>query len=285
MPQIAQRLREPAAFVLLAYAAISTLFYTIDFLFAPGNPCASQFCAGPDFSDRAPAAISQLLSPVLVIVLLAAVVLAHVGTHLKSAKVISLVALIVAGVAALFGLIAVFSSFGSHSGGWSKTEDFFLGLAQLAVLGVAGWLILGYFQQHAPARPAAGFGQPPQGFQQQWQQPGQWQGQPQQGPGPQGQPQQWGQPQGQGQPQPPANPVQQPAAQPWGPPPPAPPQQQQGQQQGQGFGGDGPGSDSMMTQAIPAMPQTPQAPPAPPAGQAPPETQQFPPVGNWTTEG
>ena len=35
MPPIAQRLREPAAFVLLAYGALSTLFNTITFLFKP----------------------------------------------------------------------------------------------------------------------------------------------------------------------------------------------------------------------------------------------------------
>jgi hypothetical protein len=280
MPQIAQRLREPAAFALLAFAVLATLFRTIDFLFAPGQTCFGSVCSGPNFSTRAIGAVDGLANPLMALVLVAAVFLAHFGTHLKQAKVVSLVALVTAGVALLFGAVALFASFGADGyTGWSKTESFFVGVAELAVYGIAAWLLLGYYQQHAPAQPKSVIGGPPP--QVQFQQPGQWQqpGQTQQQAPAQGQwnppvpqqqpPQQWGQ-----QPQQPQG--QQPQGQPWGtpPPPPAPPQQQ-------GFAG---GSDSMMTQAIPAVPQ-PQQPqqPAPPQ-QAAPETQQFPPVGNWTSE-
>ena len=54
MPPTAQRLREPAAFVLLAFGAISTFFFTISFLFGPGDSGASTF------SSRAPGALAAL---------------------------------------------------------------------------------------------------------------------------------------------------------------------------------------------------------------------------------
>ena len=265
MPQIAQRLREPAAFALLAYAALSTLFYTIDFLFAPADSCSGPYCSGTKFADRATVALGNVPSLILVIVLVAAMAIAHFGTQLKSAKIITLIALITAAVAELIGVIALFSSFGSGEQAWSKTEGFFIGAAQLAILGIVTWIILGYYQQHAPARPAGGFpGQPPQGFQQQqWQQPGQWQQQSPQGQAPPPPPQpQWGQQAPQSQ---------QPPAQTWGPPPPPPPGQ---------AGFSAPSAESMATQVIPAAPQNPPAPPAPPTS----EGQHLPPVGNWTAE-
>lgn len=263
MPPTAQRLREPAAFVLLAFGAISTFFFTISFLFGPGDSGASTF------SSRAPGALSALVDPVVAAALVGAVYLAHQGTHMKAAKPISLVALISIGVAALFGVVALFSTFGVDGySGWDKTVSFFVGVAKLGIDGVAGMLILGYFQQHAPARPAA---PPAPAFapQGQWQQPQQ-QWQPQ---APQGQPvpqQQWGTPAPQQQP--PVPPQQQ-----WGTPAPQP---QQAPQQPQG-GYQGGGTDSMMTQAIPTMGQSlPQNnPPQPPAENGGPFQ-----VGNWTSE-
>jgi hypothetical protein len=244
--------------VLLAYGAISTLFNTITFLFGPGE-------TGSTFSQRAVGTTNVLLNPVVIGGLVGAVVLAHVISHLKLAKIISLVALVSIGVAALFGVVALFSAFGADSmvtTGWGKTVNFFVGIAELGVAGVAGWLVLGYFQQHGPATPAQPqFNQPPQG---QWNQQPQQQWQPPQTNAPAPQP--WGPPPaGQQQPQ---------APQQWGPPP------QQGAPQGGGFGGQ---SDSMATQAIPAVPPAHQQ--QPPQQQAAPETQQFPPVGNWTSEG
>ena len=263
MPPTAQRLREPAAFVLLAFGAVSTFFITISFLFGPGDRGMSTF------SSRAPGAVSGLLDPLIAAALVGAVWLAHHGTQLKAAKTISMVALITIGVAALFGLIAIFSTFGSEGAtGWDKTTFFFIGIAKLGIDALAGLLILGWFQQHAPVRPAApAF--PPQ--QQPWGQPPQqqWQPQGQPGPAPQGVPgqQQWGTPAPQQQ-VPPQQQWGTPAPQPQGQPPQAPPQ----------GGFQGGGTDSMMTQAIPTMGQ-PQNPPQPPAeGQGP-----FP-VGNWTSE-
>jgi hypothetical protein len=298
MPEIAQRLREPAAFALLAYAALSTLLYSIDILFGPGQDgtCGTTLC-GAGFSNRAAGELETLTSPLVAAALVGAVVLAHVQSHIKMAKNVALAALITTGVALLVGVISLLAGFGSDYGGWAKTETFFIGAAELAVLGIAGWFILGYYQMHAPAAPTQAFApqNPPVQFQQpgQWQQPAQTQAAPAPAQGqwnppapPQQQqqqaPQAWGPPAQQPPPQAP-----QPQGNPWGPPPSAAPQQPQPPQQ-QGFGG---GAESMMTQAIPTIPRPPQPsqPPQPPQPPVPPqqpapETQQFPPVGNWTTD-
>ena len=258
MPPIAQRLREPAAFVLLALGAISTLFHTITFLFAPGQSDNGFGGAGTSFSYRAYSYGTELLNPVVIGALVGAVMLAHVQSHLKTAKVLSLVALITVGVAALFGLVALFAAFGADGvPGWDKTQNFFVVLAQLAVAGVAAWLILGYFQQHGPARPAPGYGQQPPA--QQWGQPPQQQWQPPQTQAPA--PGAWGPPPAQ---QAPVAPPQQ-----WGQPqPPIPPQ-----------GAPGGGSpDAMMTQAIPTVP------PAAPGAGGPQDGGGSLPVGNWTSD-
>ena len=265
MPPIAQRLREPAAFVLLAFGALSTLFNTITFLFGPGEN-NNGLGGGPSFSDRAAAEVGNLLSVVVVAALVGSVVLAHLPSHLKQVKVISLVSLITLGVADLFGVVALFSAFGANAAtGWDKTSTFFISLGELGVAGIGTWLVLSYFQQHQPAKPAPP-AQPVGGFQQPQQQ---W------GPGPQQQPQQ------QWQPQPPQ---QAPQGQPWGPPPPQqqapqqpvpqqqPPQPQWGQPQPQHD------ADSMMTQAIPTVP------PAPQGQQQPPQQDGGLPIGNWTAE-
>jgi hypothetical protein len=255
MPPIAQRLREPAAFVLLAFGALSTLFNTITFLFGPGENNVG-LGGGPSFSDRAAAQVGSLLSVVVVAALVGAVFLAHWPAHLKQAKALTLMSLITLAVADLFGVVALFSAFGANGAtGWDKTSTFFISLGQLGVAGVGSWLVLGYFQQHQPAQPAGGF-QP--------QQPQQW------GPGPQ---QQWQQP---------PVPQQQPQGQqqPWGPPPQQqapqtgqqqPPQPQWGQPQQQD-------ADSMMTQAIPTVPPSQQG------QQQPPQQDGGLGIGNWTSE-
>ncbi|MEY9934895.1 hypothetical protein ABH926_009566 [Catenulispora sp. GP43] len=260
MPPIAQRLREPAAFVLLAFGALSTLFNTITFLFGPGES-NNGLGGGPSFSDRAAMQVSNLLSVVVVAALVGAVYLAHSPAHLKNAKVLTLLSLATLGVADLFGVVALFSAFGANGAtGWDKTSTFFISLGQLGVAGIGSWLVLGYFQQHQPAAPAPGFqpqqqqqwGPAPQ--QQQWQQPPA----PQQQPQPQGQQQPWGPPPQQQAPQQPG--PQQPPAPQWGQPQPQ---------------GD---ADSMMTQAIPTVP------PAPQGQQQPPQQDGGLGIGNWTAE-
>ena len=255
MPPIAQRLREPAAFALLAFGALSTLFNTITFLFGPGGN--NGLGGGPTFSQRAAEEVENLLSVVVVAALVGAVFLAHSPSHLKNAKVISLLSLVTLGIADLFGVVALFSAFGADgSTGWDKTSTFFISLGELAVAGIGSWLVLGYFQQHQPAKPAQ-----PAGYQQ-----------PQWGPAPQQPQQQWPQ-------QPP-----QPQAQPWGPPPqqapqqPVPPQQQPPQPQW-GQPQQQQNTDSMMNQAIPTVPPAPQGQP-----QQPPQQEGGLGIGNWTSE-
>lgn len=270
MPPIAQRLREPAAFVLLAFGALSTLFNTITFLFGPGEN-NNGLGGGPSFSDRAAMQVSNLLSVVVVAAVVGAVYLAHSpAPQLKNAKVLTLISLITLGVADLFGVVALFSAFGANGAtGWDKTSTFFISLGQLGIAGIGSWLVLGYFQQYQPAKPVGGF-QPPQ--QQQW------------GPAPQQQ--QWQQPPAQQQPQ-----GQQ---QPWGPPPQQQAPQQTGQQQPPApqWGQPQPqgDADSMMTQAIPTVPPAPQGQQGQ-HGQHGQHGQQQPPqqdgglgIGNWTAE-
>lgn len=265
MPPIAQRLREPAAFVLLAFGALSTLFNTITFLFNPGGN-NNGLGGGPTFSQRAHDEVGNLLSVVVVAALVGAVYLAHSPSHLKQAKALTLMSLITLGVADLFGVVALFSAFGADGAtGWDKTTTFFISLGELGVAGIGSWLVLGYFQQHQPAQPAGGV-QP----QQQW------------GPGP-GPQQQWQQPPAPQQPP-------QGQQQPWGPPPQQqapqtgqqqPPQPQWGQPQQQD-------ADAMMTQAIPTVPPAQQGQ----HGQHGQHGQQQPPqqdggglgIGNWTSE-
>ncbi|WP_194907690.1 hypothetical protein [Catenulispora rubra] len=273
MPPIAQRLREPAAFVLLAFGALSTLFHTITFLFGPGEG-GSGLGGGVSFSDRAALEVMAILSVEVTVALVGAVWLAHAQSQLKNAKLITLVALIAFGVMDLFGVVALFSSFGANQAGafdangalfgtgWGKTQMFFVSAGELAVAGIGSWLVFSWFQQHQPAKPA----QPVGGFQQPQQQ---W------GPGPQPPQQQWQQ-------QPPQQ--QAPQGQPWGPPPPhqqapqqpvpqqQPPQPQWGQPQPQHD------ADAMMTQAIPTVP------PAPQGQQQPPQQDGGLPIGNWTSE-
>jgi hypothetical protein len=269
MPPIAQRLREPAAFVLLAFGALSTLFHTITFLFGPG------YNGGSSFSDRAGIEVTMLLSVEVTAAVVGAVWLAHVQSHLKLAKVITLTALITLGVMDLFGVVALFSSFGANQApaidtngalfgtGWGKTQTFFIALGELAVAGVGSWLVLGYFQQYQPAKPVGGFQQP------QW------------GPPPQ---QQWQQQAPQQQ----VPPQQAPQQQPWGPPPQQAPQQQVPQQQPPQpqWGQPQPqqDADSMMTQAIPTVPPAPQGQQQQPPQQIPPQQDGGLGIGNWTAE-
>jgi hypothetical protein len=267
MPPIAQRLREPAAFVLLAFGALSTLFNTITFLFNPGGN--NGLGGGPTFSQRAHDEVGNLLSVVVVAAVVGAVYLAHWPAHLKQAKALTLASLVTLGVADLFGVVALFSAFGADGAtGWDKTTTFFVSLGELGIAGVGTWLVLGYFQQHQPAAPAG----------ERFQQP-QWGP----GPGPQQPPQQWQQP---------PVPQQQPQGQqqPWGPPPqqapqptgPQPPQPQWGQPQPQQQD-----ADAMMTQAIPTVPPAQQGQHGQHGQQQPPQPPQQDgglPIGNWTAE-
>jgi hypothetical protein len=160
--------------VLIAYGALSTLFNTITFLFAPGENNVvvngETVSTAPSFSDRAHLEVGSLLSVDVIAALVGAVMLAHLATHVKNAKIIALISLVALGVADLFGLVALFSAFGANGAtGWDKTSTFFISLGQLAIAGLGTYLVLAYFQQHAPAAPAQAFNQ--QAPANQWGQP------------------------------------------------------------------------------------------------------------------
>jgi hypothetical protein len=92
-------------------------------------------------------------------------------------------------VAAVFGLVAFFASFGADVSGTDKFAFFLAGAGGAAAIGVAGWYTWLTWQTHAPARPAAPAAAPAAAPN--------WGGpqQPGQPVAPQGQPQAQGQPQ------------------------------------------------------------------------------------------
>jgi hypothetical protein len=252
MIEATKKLREPAGFALVVSVAVVLLFSIIDLLFSESGTGASGIAAIPKFADRAAASTGNFLDPLLAVLLVVAVVLVNglgaIEGRTRQAKVVTLVALIDFGVALLFGVISLFSTFGSDASGRDNISSFFVNIATGAVVGVAAWFTWLVYQGHMPARPATGWqGGPSSGYQPQQQG---WGGPPQQQGGYQAPP-----PGGYGFPQQPQ--------------PPAPPQGQPPQ-----------------TQFIPptpgGQPPQPPMPPQPPQGGEPGnsgQTQVFPPVG------
>lgn len=221
-----QRLREPAAWVLLAAAGVQLLAGLID-LFAGGGD------NGGGFKYRAYYEITggffaQVSTLALVALAIALVALGPVPT--KQARTIVMGALGVVGGIGLFTVVCWLSSLLVESeiaGGGAKLATFLYGASILAVTGITGWFAFAVFQALQPAAPAQPgyYGQPQQQFgqpqpgqqfgqQPQFEQQGYGQQQPQPGygqqpygqPGAEGQPyqpgaegQQFGQPQQQPQ--------------------------------------------------------------------------------------
>ncbi|GAA1586307.1 hypothetical protein GCM10009678_81080 [Actinomadura kijaniata] len=228
-----QRLREPAAWVLLGAAGLQLLAGLIALLAGGVSGEIAGQEVGSSFKSRALAEITggffTHTGQVLLVVL--AVALSVWATETRQARTVVMGALGVLGGVALFGVVAWLSAMLVPSGLASAADKlavFLYGAARLAVVGLAIWFVLTVFKGMQPARPQAqpgqvgqggypGFGQPqgqqfgqPQqqfgqpeqqfGQPQQGQQYGQQFGQPQQGYGQQ--PQQFGQPEQQyGQPQ------------------------------------------------------------------------------------
>ena len=190
------RLREPAAWVLLASAGVH-LFAGIIALFAGGGTSGG-------FKYRAYSEITEgFFSGTAVVGLLAlAVALAALGpAPTRQARNVVMGALGVVGGIALFTVVCWLSSLlvdSQYAGGGAKLAVFLSGAGRLAVIGIAGWFVFTVFQALQPARPQGQV--PPGGY------PGFQPGQQQFG---QPQPQQFGQPQEQqqfGQPQQPGQP-------------------------------------------------------------------------------
>ncbi|TYK53488.1 hypothetical protein [Actinomadura decatromicini] len=165
-----QRLREPAAWVLLASAGVQLLAGIISLL-------------GDDGSFTYRALLETLGGTFLQIgivgLLVLAVLLATWETPTPQGRTITMGALGVLGGMALFGVICWLSGMLADSeaaNSVTKLSAFLVGAGKLAVLGVGGWFVFTAFQRLQPPRP-----QMPQGY------PGYQQGQP-------GQPVQPGQP-------------------------------------------------------------------------------------------
>jgi hypothetical protein len=191
MTDAIKKLREPAALAAAGYAALSVLASVIELLFTSGG----------DFSDHAAGQTGNLLNFSVALALAIAVFLAnHVEPALAKARLVTLVSLITAGVAALLGLVSFFAGFGSNAySGTDKFAYFLAGVGGALALGAAAWYVWLTWQTHAPAKAPESVSAAPQAG------------------GPVG----WGVPQGQpgvpGQPQGAAQPGQQPPGFGWTP--------------------------------------------------------------------
>lgn len=228
-----KRLREPAAIVLLAFAAIVVVVNVLNLFILEGDfaPKAAQF------QDN----ILNVAVPAAVVV--ATLLVARVGETTSNARTLVLTGLIVLGIGTLFGLImwlaALGNDYGPINGGWLKTENFLVGLGGLAVFAIAGLYLLAEMSGLQASRQWSSTNMPGYGYPGQEQQPGWQQPPPQQGgwqqPPQQGQPPQQPPPPGSGQPgwqQPPPQggyPPQGPPGAPGQPPPGQNPQNPWGQ--------------------------------------------------------
>ncbi|HET9170420.1 MAG TPA: hypothetical protein VFN97_13335 [Actinospica sp.] len=145
MTDAIKKLREPAALGAAAYAALSILASVIELLFTSGG----------SFSDTAAGQLGNLLNfPVALAIAIAVYLANHVEPPLAKARLITLVALGTVAVAAVFGLVAFFASFGADVSGTDKFAFFLAGAGGAAAIAVAGWYAWLTWQTHAPLRPA-----------------------------------------------------------------------------------------------------------------------------------
>ncbi|MBE1533814.1 hypothetical protein [Actinomadura algeriensis] len=197
-----QRLREPAAWVLLAAAGVHLLAGIIRLLGGNG-----------EFTSRAyDESVGGVFTEVYIVAMVVlAVLLTSWGTATRQARNIAMGALGVLGGILLFGVISWLGGMLAEGpDSIYKLTTFLIGAAKVAVMGVGVWFVLTVFQGMQPARPKPQpqmqqGGYPDFGYQQgppgQPGQPGQQYGQPGQQPGYQQQQyQQYGQPGQPGQP-------------------------------------------------------------------------------------
>jgi len=174
-----QRLREPAAWVLLASAGVQLLAGIITILGEAGTITFRFLLEARD---------GMFLQAGVVALVVLAVLLATWGDQpAPQARNITMGAL---GVLAGIGVFGVVSWLGGMladseaAGALTKLSVFLLGAGKLAVVGVGGWYVYTVFQAMQPARPQMPQGYPDYGYQQGppgQQQAGQQYGQPQYG--------------------------------------------------------------------------------------------------------
>ncbi len=145
-----QRLREPAAWVLLAAAGLHLLAGLISLLGGDGT-----------FTGRALGETrgGTFLQIALVGILVLAVLLVTWGeTPTPQARTITMGALGVLGGIVLFGVIAWLSGMladSEYTSAVTKLSAFLEGAGKLAVVGAGGWFVFTVFQGMQPARPKA----------------------------------------------------------------------------------------------------------------------------------
>jgi hypothetical protein len=184
-----QRLREPAAWALVASAGLQFLAGIVMLLTSGGDEVT-----GAPFTVRAFSELTsgQLFTSVTVVGQLALAVWLVIQGERPSpqARTIVMIALGVIAAVALFSVIVWLSALIPHVPAMAKLAVFLFGAGKVAVTAIGGWFIWAAFQGLQPARPAPQQVPPGYGYQQ---------GQQQYGYGQDGQPAQQGYDQGQQQ--------------------------------------------------------------------------------------
>ncbi|HEV2634311.1 MAG TPA: hypothetical protein VGX23_04130 [Actinocrinis sp.] len=143
MPDSIKKLREPAALAAVAFVGLSLLSGVIALLFSSG---------GIPFSDRSLETGGRFLDFDVALGLAIGVYLAnHAGpAPLAKARLITLVALVEAAVAVVFGVVTMLAAFGADdTQGSDKFASFLAALGALAAVAVAAWYTWLTWQQHA----------------------------------------------------------------------------------------------------------------------------------------
>jgi len=146
MSDTLKKLREPAALAAVAYAGLVLLAAVINLLVPPSYNGATQ-----SFASRAYDQATTFLSLSVALAVAAAVYLANeIEPELGRARLVTLVALIEGGVAALFGVVTALALFGADGPpGQTKLAQFFAAAGGAAVVAVAAWYAWLTWQKHA----------------------------------------------------------------------------------------------------------------------------------------
>lgn len=153
MSDTLKKLREPAALAAVAYAGLVLLAAVINLLVPPSYNGATQ-----SFSSRAYDQATTFLSLSVALAVAAAVYLANeIEPELGRARLVTLLALIEGGVAALFGVVTALALFGADGPpGQTKLAQFFAAVGGAAVVAVATWYAWLTWQKHAAKPQQAG---------------------------------------------------------------------------------------------------------------------------------
>jgi hypothetical protein len=149
MSDTLKKLREPAALAAVGYAGLVLLAAVINLLVPPSYHGLSQ-----SFANRAYDQAPVFLNFTVALAIGVAVYLANdFEPPLARARLVTLLAVIESGVAALFGVVTALALFGADPAGQSKLAQFFVALGGAAVVAVAGWYAWLTWQRHSAPKP------------------------------------------------------------------------------------------------------------------------------------